>query len=126
MRHLVIKAVLGVLVLGLVPSFAYADHHRYWNGGGYGGRYHGGSSWNFSFGFGAGYPAYGYYPRAYVDDWSYPQYYPSVRYYSAPVYRYDYFCPPVREYRSDYYRDYAPRPSGYYYGGGYRSYYYDR
>src|SRR5260221_10947715 len=57
MKHFAIKAFLGVLVLGLLPSFAYAD--RGWRGGG---GWHGGirsSSWHgggWGGGWGGGFP----------------------------------------------------------------------
>src|SRR2546423_18761 len=90
MKHFAIKAVLGMLVLGVLPSFAYADHrgggggwhggvrfsgrsHSGWGGGGWGrgwggGGWRGHSGFSLSLGFGGfyggGYSSY-YYPRSY-------------------------------------------------------------
>src|SRR3954471_23978681 len=92
MKHFAIKAFLGVLVLGLLPSFAYADRggrggggwhggvrSSSWHGGGWrggwGGGFRGRSGVSLSLGFGGFYGGYGsyYYPRSY--GYYYPRYY---------------------------------------------------
>src|SRR5437016_10743118 len=98
MRHLAVKAFLGVVVLGLLPSFAYADHRGSWHGGFHDGfRGHSRFSLSLGFGFGGFYGGYGpsyYYPRSYCYD-----YYPS---YSYRTYIYDrppvYYAPACRSY----------------------------
>src|SRR5260221_4266946 len=132
MRSLALKAFLGVLVPGLLPSFAYADHHSHWHGGGR-------SSFSLSFGFGGWGGGYGYYPRSYGYGFGYSSYYPryyrSYDYYTpviyAPVYssvRYydDDYCPPARSYSYD--RSYYPSRGYSYYDDGprYRNYSYER
>ena len=121
MKNLAIRAVLGTLVLGLIPSFAYADrrgyerHDRYDRHDRYEHRdYHdhdrGRGGFDFSFGFGTYYPdSYSYYSGSYYPSYSY-RYVPDD-YCAAPRY---YYAPSVRYYDYD-------RPS-YRYGGGY----YDR
>lgn len=112
-------AILGLLVLGLLPTAAFADRHydSHSSHGGHdyhydhGGGWHGGhdSGWGFSLGF------------TYSDPW-YPTYYaptycpppvvyspPPVYYYEpAPVYvapapRYYYYDRPAYRFESHYY-----------------------
>jgi hypothetical protein len=133
------RLMFAGLVLGLLPSLAWAGHGH--SGGfvsfGYGGGYHGGSSFALSIGFGGGYggyarpyygggyyrntyyrpyygrPYYGGYARPYYRPYYRPVYYAPPVYYAAPAY-YDapVYCPPARRYSyddCDYY--YAPRSS---------------
>ena len=119
MKRFILKSALAVLLLGLIPSFAYADHRgsgRYYRGGySHRGDY-GHSNWGFSLGFGL--PSYG---RSYYYAPSYGSgYYPS---YSNSYYPDDYVY--VAPARPTYY--YTPAPRYYYYErpyyGGVRYYY---
>jgi hypothetical protein len=88
-----IKGLLAVLVVSLLPSFAFARGH-----GGWGGGYHGWGGWHSNFGLGLSFGYGGYYPGYYYGGYNsaysydYAPYYPPVAggYYYAPAVRYYY------------------------------------